>query len=138
MFSRATAILRTLTIIVLKSSWITKTEHKKKWQMYLNCIVYKFQCRLCNESYYDECVQHLNVRIGKQIGISPLTKKKVKLKGCVVRDSKHSSFFESFSVSTKQNRKFALKLKEPLLKIRGKSSVNRNIRSAPLYLFDRV
>ena len=106
--------------------------------MYLNCIVYKFQCRLCNESYCDQCVRHLNVRIGKHIGISSLTKKKVKLKGSAVRDSKHSSFFESFSVSTKQNRKTALKLKERLLKMRGKSSVNRNIRSAPLYLFDRV
>ena len=24
-------------------------------------VVYKFQCGLCNESYYDECVRRLNV-----------------------------------------------------------------------------
>ena len=35
-------------------------------------IVYKFQCGLCNESYYDECVSYLNVRIGERIGILPL------------------------------------------------------------------
>ena len=37
-------------------------------------VVYKFQCRLCNESYYGECPRHLNVRIGERIGISPLTR----------------------------------------------------------------
>ena len=47
-------------------------------------VVYKFQCGLCNESYYGECVRHLNVRIGEHIGISPLTKKKVKPKGSAV------------------------------------------------------
>ena len=26
-------------------------------------VVYKFQCGLCNESYYGECIRHLNVRI---------------------------------------------------------------------------
>ena len=40
-------------------------------------VVYKFQCGLCNESYYGECVRHLNVRTEEHIGISPLTKNKV-------------------------------------------------------------
>ena len=35
-------------------------------------VVYKFQCGFCNESYYGECVRHLNVRIGEHIGISPM------------------------------------------------------------------
>ena len=43
-------------------------------------VVYKFQCGLCNESYYGECVRHWNVRIGEHIGISLLTKKQVKPK----------------------------------------------------------
>ena len=30
-------------------------------------IIYKFQCGLCNEFYYGECVRHLNVRIGKKL-----------------------------------------------------------------------
>ena len=43
-------------------------------------VVYKFQCGLCNESYYGECMRHLNVRIGEHIGISPLTKNKLSLR----------------------------------------------------------
>ena len=34
----------------------------------------KFQCGLCNESYYGECVRHLNVRIGEHIDISTYQK----------------------------------------------------------------
>ena len=105
-------------------------------------VVYKFQCRLCNESYYGECVRHLNVRIGEHIGISTLTKKKVKPKGSAVSDHfllcNHSPSFENFSVLTKENKKFLLELKKSLLIMRGKPSLNRNIRSAPLQLFDKV
>ena len=104
--------------------------------------VYKFQRGLCNESYYGECVRHLNVRIGEHIGISPLTRKKVKPKGSAVSDHlllcNHSPFFENFSVLTKENKKFMLELKESLLIMRDKPSLNRNIRSAPLYLFDKI
>ena len=101
--------------------------------------VYKFQCGLCS---YGECIRYLNVRDGEHIGISPLTKKNVKPKGVAVSDHlllcNHSSSFEKFSVVTKENRKLVLELKESLLIMRGKPSLNKNIRSAPLYLFDRV
>ena len=105
-------------------------------------VVYKFQCGLCNESYYGECVRHLNVRTGELIEISPLTRKKVKPKGSAVSDHlllcNHSPFFENFTVLTKENKKFLLELKESLLIMRDKPSLNRNIRSAPSYLFDKV
>ena len=42
-------------------------------------VVYKFQCGLCNESYYGECVRCLNTRTGEHNRISPLTKKKLSL-----------------------------------------------------------
>ena len=100
-------------------------------------VVYKFQCGLCNESYYGECVRHLNVRIGEHIGISPLTRKKVKPKGSAASDHlllcNHSPSFESFSVVTKENKMFLLELKESLLIMRDKHFLNRNIRSSPLY-----
>ena len=32
-------------------------------------VVFKFQCGLCNESYYGKCVRLLNVRIGEHIEI---------------------------------------------------------------------
>ena len=104
-------------------------------------VVYKFQCGLCNESYYAECVRHLNVRIREHIGISPLTRKKIKPKGSTVSDHlllyNHSPSFENFSVLTNENKTFLLELKESLLITRDKP-LNRNIRSAPLYLFDKV
>ena len=105
-------------------------------------VVYKFPCGLCNESYYGECVRHVNVRIGEHIGISLLTRKKVKPKGSAVSDHlllcNHSPSFENFIILTKENKKILLELKESLLIMRDKPSLNRNIRSAPLYLFDKV
>ena len=105
-------------------------------------VVYKFQCALCNESYYVECVRHFNVRNGEHIGITPLTRKKVKPKVSAVSDHlllcNHSPFFENFSVLTKENKKFLLELNETLLIMRDKPSLNKNIRSAPLYLFHKV
>ena len=105
-------------------------------------VAYKFQCRLCNESYYGECVRHLNIRIGEHIGISPLTRKKVKPRGSAASDHllfcNYSPSFENFSVLTKENKKFLLELKESLLIMRDKPSLNRNIRSAPLCLFHKV
>ena len=50
----------------------------------------------------------------------------------------HSPSFKSFSVLTKENRKFVLELKEGLLIMRDKLSLNRIFRSVPLYLFDRI
>ena len=105
-------------------------------------VVYKFQCGLCNESCYGECVRHLNLRIGEHIGISQLTRKKVKPKGSAVSDHlllcNHSPSFENFSVQTEENKRFLLELKESVLIMRDKPSLNRNIKSAPLYLFDKV
>ena len=55
-----------------------------------------------SESYYGGYVRSLNVRIVEHIGISPLTKKKIKSKGKAVGDylvlCNHSLSFESFSV----------------------------------------
>ena len=96
--------------------------------------VYKFQCRLCNESYYAECVRHLNVRRGEHIGISPLTRKKVKPKDSAVSNylllCNHSPSFENFSVLIKENKKFLLELKENLLIMRDKPYTT--YRFAPL------
>ena len=83
------------------------------------------------------------MRIGEHVGISLLTKKKVKHKGSVISvhllHCIHSPSFENFSVViTKENKKFLLELKDSLLIMTDKSFLNRNIISAALYLFDRV
>ena len=107
-----------------------------------SAVVYKFQCGLCNESYYGECMRHLNVRIGEHIGISPLTRKQVKPKNSSIVDllllCNHSASDDDFSILTRENKKFLLELKESLLLMRDKPSLNRNIISAPLYLFNKT
>ena len=94
-----------------------------------------FKCGL-NKSYFDEGVE--NVVIGNYIRISSLGKK-VRPMGSAVSDHllfcDQSQSSDSFSVLTKENRKFVLELKESLLTMRDKPSFNRNIGSAPLYLF---
>ena len=47
------------------------------------------------------------------------------------------SIIKNVNVLIKENTKFLLELKESLLIMRDKPSLNRNIRSAPLYLFDK-
>ena len=87
-------------------------------------------------------MRHLNVRIDGHIGISPLTKKQVKPKNSSVADHllvcNHSTSYNDFSILTRENKKSLLELKESLLIMRDKPSLNRNIISAPLYLFDKT
>ena len=75
-------------------------------------VVYKFQCGLCNESYYGECVRHLNVRISEHTGTSPLTKKAVKPKSSSMVDHllfcNHSASYDNFSILTRDNKTFLL------------------------------
>ena len=105
-------------------------------------VVYKFQCGLCSESYYGECMGHVNVRIGEHIGISPLTRKQVKAKNSSIADHlllcNHSASYDDFSILTRESKKFLLELKEGLLIMRDKPSLNKKITSTPLYLFGRA
>ena len=106
-------------------------------------MVYKFQCGLCNESYYGESIRHLDIRSGKYTGVSPLTRIKVKPSNnsAICDDLLHCNFlpsFDNFNVLAHENKKCLLEIKESLLIIREKSSLNRNINSAPLYLFDKI
>ena len=106
-------------------------------------VAYKFQCCLCNESYYVESIRHLGIRSGEHIGVSLLTRKKVKPSNnsAICDHLLHCNFlpsFDNFSVLVHENKKYLLEIKESLLIMRGKPSLNRNINSAPLYLFDKV
>ena len=109
-------------------------------QILTSGVVYKFQCGLCNESYYGECVRHLTVRSGEHIGISPLTNKRVQPR----KDSavyhhllncNYSHTLEDISVLYHENKKYLLELKKSLLIIKDRPSMNQNVRSAPLCLF---
>ena len=85
-------------------------------------------------------MRHLAVRSSEHICISPLTNKKVQpRKGSVVchclLNYNYSPTFENFSVLCHNNKKYLLELKETLLIMGDRPSMNRNVRSAPLYLF---
>ena len=83
----------------------------------LTCdVIYKFQGGLCKEPYHAECLRHLNARIGKNVGISLLTKKQVKPKNSFVADHllfcNHSVSYDYFRTLTRENKAFLLELKE--------------------------
>ena len=78
-------------------------------------VVYKFQCGLCNESYYGESIRHLDIRSGEHIGVSPLTGKKVKPSNnsAICDHLLHCNFlpsFDNFSVLAHENKKYLLEI----------------------------
>ena len=87
-------------------------------------------------------VWDFNVRIGENIGISPLTKKQVKPKNSAVTDRllicNHSVSYDGFSIQTLENKNFLLELKDCLLIMRDKPCLNRNITSEPLHQLHRA
>ena len=85
--------------------------------------------------------RHLNVRTGEDINILPHTEKQVKPEKSFVANhllvGNHSAFYDNFSIQTRENRKFLQEVKERLLIMRVKPSLNSNIILALLYLYNR-
>ena len=108
----------------------------------ISVAVYKFQCGLCNEFYYGESIRHLDIRSGEHIRVPPLTGKKVKSSNnsSICGHLLHCKFlpsFDNFNVFSSW-KKYLLEIKESLLIMRDKPSLNKNGNSATLYLFDKV
>ena len=86
-------------------------------------VVFKFQCSLCNESYYGESIIYLDIRSGEQIGLSP----------AVCDYLLHYNFlpsFDNFDRLVHKNKKYLLEIKDSLLIMRDKPSLDRSINSA--------
>ena len=86
-------------------------------------VVFKFQCSLCNESYYGESIIYLDIRSGEQIGLSP----------AVCDYLLHYNFllsFDNFDLLVHKNKKYLLEIKDSLLIMRDKPSLDRSINSA--------
>ena len=104
-------------------------------------MVYKFQCGLCNESYYGKCFRHLAVRSGEHIGILLLTNKSVQPRkdsaAChYLLNCNYSPTFEDFSVLCHENKKYLLEMKKNLLVMRDRPLMNQTVCFSPLYLFE--
>ena len=104
-------------------------------------VVYHFQFRLCRYSYYGECVRRLNVRIDEHIGKLPTIKKEIEPNVSFIGNhlpfSNHSTSYDGFNILTSENKNFLLELRGSFLLMRDQPSLNRNITSVPLSLFDR-
>ena len=103
--------------------------------------VYKFPCVLCNETCHVESVGHYELRSGEHIGISPFINSWVQSKKDIavyhlLLNCNYSPIFQDFSVLCHENEKYLLELKGSLLVMRDIPSLNRNIDSASLYLFE--
>ena len=86
-------------------------------------VVFKFQCSLCNESYYGESIIYLDIRSGEQIALSP----------AVCDHLLHYNFllsFDNFDLLVHKNKKYLLEIKDSLLIMRDKPSLDRSINSA--------
>ena len=105
-----------------------------------SAVVYKFHCGLCNEFYYGKSIRYLDKRSGEHIGVSPLTGKNVKLSNnSAICDHLLHCFSKTTVVfSLIETKSIYWKMKESLLIMRDKPSLNRYIDSAPLYLFAKV
>ena len=96
---------------------------------------------ICNKSHCGGSIRHFDIRSGKHIGVTPLTKKKIKpvnnraahdhLLYCV-----YLSSFDNFSIFARENKKFLLEIKESLLIMIDKPLINRNISPTPSHLSD--
>ena len=83
-------------------------------------LIYKFSCSCCNASYYGETERQLFVRASEHLGITPLTKKRVKnsqkstIIGNILLQS-HNATYNGFLIFIPEKSQFKLHLKELLL-----------------------
>ena len=104
-------------------------------------VIYKFLCSCCKAPHYGQTQRHFFVRASEHLGITPLTGKLVKTsKKSAVFDymllDGHKASFDNFSILLKEKTSFKLRLKESLLVSRDKPTLNKNIYSFLLELFD--
>ena len=103
-------------------------------------VVYKFKCGLCNESYYGDSIIHLNIRSWEHIGVPPLAGEKVKQinNSSILDHLLHCNYLPSFDNFSILAYEKLLQIEESFLIMRDRPSLNMNISSTLLYLFDKV
>ena len=104
-------------------------------------VEFKYTCGRCNSTYYGETDRQLKVRSGEHIETSPLTFKKTKpSKESPIHDHllnrNNIPSFEQFTTLSNGNDKFVLETKESLLIERDRPTLNKNLSSAKLFLFN--
>ena len=100
---------------------------------YLKGPAYKFHCGLCSNSYYGECISHLDIRFGE-------SKIKPSNDSAVCDHLLYCNFLPSFGkyILAHENEMHLLEITKSLLLMRDKPSLNKNISSTPFWLCDKV
>ena len=106
-------------------------------------VIYKYKCNICNYVYIGETKRHLFVRQYEHLSRSILTEKPLKYnekdaiavrKHCHQQNHPPDSF--CFSLIGNATNNCYLKLKESLVILKFKPSLNIAKESVPLYLFE--
>ena len=106
-------------------------------------VIYKFKCNICNDVYIGETKHHFFVREYEYHGKSILTEKNLKYtkkdatairKHC--HNHCHTADTSCFSLVGNAANKYHLKLKESLLILKMKASLNVAKESLPLHLLE--
>ena len=122
-----------VNVIFKSSNRIRNASHfKVKIPTFMNSkLIYKFKCNICNGVYVDETKLHLLVRQYRHLGKSIVTEKPSKYKdkyATAIRKHCHENNHEAdsscFTLIGSASNNFHLKLKESLLILKLKPSLN--------------
>ena len=132
--------------MVLKSSIIIKNTFRFKDALpkHINLkVLYKLKCSICNSVYIGKTKRHLLVRQYEHLGLPVLTNKALKYTEkdtTVIRkhchQCEHYCIVDNFKIVGNATNDFCLKLKESLLILKMKPSLNIAQESIPLLLFE--
>ena len=105
-------------------------------------LIYKYKCGGCSATYHGKTKRHFKVRIREHLGISHLPRKKLKIdnnKLTAIQEHllccNYYPSYENFSILTRENYDFKLKIMERLLIARDKPYLNKAGSSLPLRVF---
>ena len=134
-----------LTVVFKSSKRMANAfRFKDQLPLHLNSMVlYQFMCNTCNSVYLGKTKRHLLVRQYEHLGLSVFTNKPLRYSdkdATAVRkhchQHNHTRDTNSFKVMGNSVNNFHLQLKESLLILKLKPSLNIAKESMPLYLFN--
>ena len=132
--------------VVLKSSFRMSNAFPFTYQVpkcLSSMLLYKFRCNTCNSVYIGKTKRHYLVRQFEHLGLSVFTNKTLRYsdkdatairKQC--HHQNHVNCTDNFKIMGNSVSNYFLQLKESLLILELKPSLNVAKESMPLYLFD--
>ena len=105
----------------------------------VSSIIYSFTCPCCNARYVGETDRHCKVRWGEHLGISCFTGQPIKCLKTAIKDHteilKCKPSFNNFKIIGCESNRLLRELKESLFIHQLNPSLNKQVKSARLYLF---